>query len=476
MRYILFLSAILYSLSAGAKIEVSFAPKSVRQGDSVELILSSDKPFQGVPDLTVLEQDFVIGGQQQKRSSQWVNGRGSDSYQLIYTLFPNKSGDITVKGLKIGSETLPETTLKVSRDAAYEQTGSLALSVECPHKALYPEQKLLCQITLDDTMGLVDGELVPPESSSGTWEQLLPLVPTRQSTEAKRNYQGVFAFTPNQSGKIEVPPFTFKGAIRLNTRSKSNSFSMIDFMILSFRNTATKPVAVQSKPLTFNVKEKPNDYQGWWLPSTKVTLREQYDIPNPLHVGEPITRTLILSSPDVDAANLPVPSVAQTPGFKIYANPEQRNNQQTGAELTVALTFVPTQSGALTLPAITVPWFNTQTETIQEASVPTKDIVVTAEAIAPSDTTPTPINAPVQPDEQRLAQPQSNLDSTIPTETQETPVTNSTTATIPWFILVAAIGLAFIGGILVALFILKKHQNTDKNAKKKKPLPDLYPF
>ena len=460
MKSFLLILTILFSVSAQAKTNVSFVPKSVKQGDAVELVISSDTPFQGVPNLEILQNDFVIGGQQKKQSAQWINGKGTTTYQLIYTLFPNKSGDITIKGLKIGTETLPEISLTVGNDAAYEQTGNLSLMVECPHKSLYPSQKLLCQVTLDDSIGLVDGEIYASETNAGTCEQLLPLSPSNQSDSTQRRYQSIFAFTPTQSGKIEIPPFTFKGQVRLRTTAPTRTSSMIDLMMLGFRNTATKPVAIQSNPIHLTVKEKPSDYQGWWLPSTNVTLTEKYDMPATLHTGEPITRTVTLFAQDIAAANLPIPSAAQTAGFKIYTNPEQRKDLPNGAELSVNLTFVPTQAGSLTLPQIIVPWFNTQTGTEQKAILPSKEIFVMADTSHPADIS---------------SQPKVSETPVIENKTPQ-PSTTQAPQDFPWLWIILSAIIAFVVGIVVTILILKKQPEKTQGSKKKAPLPDLYPF
>ncbi len=467
MKYVFLFLVVFFSGMVQAKTDIAFVPKTVQQGNGVELVFSSDQPFQGVPNLDVLQKDFVIGGQQQKQSAEWINGKGSTTYQLIYTLFPNKSGKIVVKGLKIGSEVLPEIALMVDKNATYEAEGSLSLSVECPHTALYPAQKLFCQVTLIDTMGLVGGEIFPPEIKSGTLEQVLPLMPLSQ-TGSQKTYQSIFAFTPTQSGKIEMAPFTFKGEVRLKTSPPFRVNSMFDLVVLGVKNTATKPVIAQSKPLFLTVKEKPATYQGWWLPSPKVTLSEKYEMPTALHTGEPIMRILTLTAENVSAANLPVPSVPQTAGFKIYTNPEQRTDLPNGAELSVSMTFIPTQAGALVLPAITVPWFNPETNTIQEARVPEKEVFVSAAEIVsnPPETQKEELNT-THPVASKEVLPQ-------PAETVQQPVAGS--GNLPWVWIALGIILAFVGGIVVTILVLKHHAKQPLEAKKKKPLPDLYPF
>ena len=98
MSKFLFLLSFLWTSTVWAKITAEFIPNPLKQGDTVELVFSSDTPFNNIPNIDLLKKDFVIGGQQRRQSSRWVNGKGSTVYQLSYTLFPNKSGDIQAIG------------------------------------------------------------------------------------------------------------------------------------------------------------------------------------------------------------------------------------------------------------------------------------------------------------------------------------------------------------------------------------------
>ena len=88
IKYLILLISLIYSEIASAAIAIRFKPNPVVKGEAVEMILASDKPFEGVPNLDILKKNFLIGGQQQRQSSQWINGKGSTSYELSYTLFP----------------------------------------------------------------------------------------------------------------------------------------------------------------------------------------------------------------------------------------------------------------------------------------------------------------------------------------------------------------------------------------------------
>lgn len=457
MRKIFFLLCLFLSTSTYAKITAKFTPNPVKQGDAVELVLSSDKSFSGVPNIDILQKDFVIGGQQSRHSAQWVNGKGQDIHQLIYTLFPNKSGDIVVQGLKIGNKTIPNLTLGVRPDAKYETRGTIDVSVECQNTSVYPAQKMLCVVFLDDSVGLVDGEIIPPKSDQGTWEQILPPLPITSNKSGVNRYQSTFAFTPKDSGVLHVSPFIFQGSARLKTGER-HATGIMDFMLMSLQSSATQPVGAQSKPFTITVKEKPAHYKGWWLPSSRVTLTETYQLPQNLAIGEPITRTVTLTAQDVMADNLPVPEAPSVDRLKVYANPPERHDTPDGGQVTVTMTFVPTQDGEVTLPAIQVPWFDTVHEKTEYAIVPERQIFVSGETSHPVVQAIT--------EEKMIAPAQSQP------ETSQKPISSSPSQSLPWLWIIVAAIAAFIMGIVVTVFILKRQHSRPK----KKPLPDLYPF
>ena len=461
MKIVFLLLTFIFSATAHAEIKAYFSPKTISLGDSVELIISSDEPLKGIPNIEILKNDFLIGGQQQRKSSQWINGKGTTSYQISYTLFPHRSGTITVSNLSIGKEKLPPATLTVQTDSKEEpQKGNLTLSVECPQTILYPMQTTVCTLNLDDSVGLAGGQILPPDTPAGTWEQVFPLLPTEKNAKIGQRYQSIFAFTPKQSGKIKMSPFIFQGEVPMKTTqpSKRNQ-NLLDFFLIGIRSTATKPVQVQSNPIQLFVKEKPASYKGWWLPSPKVTLTERYDMPEDIHVGEPISRTLTLKAQNVNANDLPIPEVASNTGLKVYANPEKRQDSKDGGELTVTLTFVPTQAGNITLPEIQVPWFNLSKEKIEKATVPQKTIKVAAESAATAASKPISPTSPKPPHQPGSSQPLSSA------QIQQS-----------WILTAVAAGAAFLFGLGVALLILKRKNKQVDKEKKKKSLPDLYPF
>ncbi len=482
MKSFLILSFLL-STTALAGITAEFQPNPVQQGNGVEFILSSDQPFKALPNLAVLQKDFLIGGQQQRQSSEFINGKGSTSYELSFTLFPNKAGDIKVEGLTIGNEAVPPVTLSVQKNAAAPDMGTLDMLVECPTQTIYPAQKMLCAVTLEDTMGLMDGTITPPQTSAGTWEQVSAITPINGTQKIKR-YQSLFLFTPKESGVIQMPPFSFQGEAKMNTTSPLRARSVIDLTLVAFRSTATRPVAVRSAPFKITVKEKPADYKGWWLPSPKVTISERYEIPEKVAVGEPIARTITLTAANMLANDMPIPQVEKTDGFRAFENPAKREDTPQGGVVSVEWTLVPTKAGENTLPQVSVPWFNVSNEKIEKATLPAKTIFVEAE----SENPPLPIsgarmmNPPTapQPTQPQAPRPAIRTENPVSADVNAPNAPALAQETKPAALSLGAVlglvGGAFALGLAVAFLVLRRSKKQAESRKKKKPLPDLYPF
>ena len=107
-------------------LEARLVPNPIMQGESTELVISSDKPLSVPENLKELTQNFMIAGQQQRQSSQFINGVGSTTYELAFVLFPLRQGELGVPSLKVGNEKTSPLTLKVvDKKQTSDQTKDL---------------------------------------------------------------------------------------------------------------------------------------------------------------------------------------------------------------------------------------------------------------------------------------------------------------------------------------------------------------
>ena len=146
-----------------------------------------------------------------------------------------------------------------------------------------------------------------------------------------------------------------------------------------------------SSPIELQVKSVPDDFPGEvWLPARELNLTEKWSLdPESLEVGDSTTRTLTLIAKGLQGSQLPPLSSIQgtmnIPELRFY--PDQESIEQ--SELADGLQGQRIQSEALvarsggnwTLPEIRIPWWNTETDTLQFAVLPARSVSVSALSI-----------------------------------------------------------------------------------------------
>jgi hypothetical protein len=125
------------------------------------------------------------------------------------------------------------------------------------------------------------------------------------------------------------------------------------------------------------------DRHDIWLPAQSLSLQELLPdggVPE-YRVGEPFTRTIALKAQGLTSAQLPLLLANQhMDGFKMYPDQpelsESVDNQSLVGTRIEKVAMIPTQAGTLHLPEIRVRWWNTATQSIQNAIIAGRDIEV----------------------------------------------------------------------------------------------------
>ena len=276
-----------------------------------------------------------------------------------------------------------------------------------------------------------------------------------------------YLITPEQSGSITIQPASFTG-MRATRQDRRKSMGDLFEMGLLFDGLmgsgAQEQVFAEASPIQIQIQPKPDNWQGWWLASSNVQLTYEDKIPSDLKVGDTIERIITLSAIGVNADSLPVPQQPATSNIKVYPSNETRNTVSEAdtirGQLTLSVVMVPTNGGDIQIPAIKIPWFNTVSGQTENAVIPAKTIMVNGPKLPVQTIQSVPqqqavqMSAPQVEKEPKVIQGQSVM-----------------TSSDMWlWLIIGLIG----GGLIVGLatFILHKI-NTHK---RKKPLPDLYPF
>ena len=453
---------------------VSFSKNESVVGEVVELIFTSDKPIKQAPDLSAIKKDFHISGQNTRTNMTNINGKTNYEYQISYHLFPKRTGTLTLKDLTLNGEKLNDAQLTVlntsNTNTSAQSTPPLTLQAQISEGPYYIGQGIVYTVRMGDIRRILDGNFEAP-STDNAKVQLLGQDDVRTVMQQNIPVQMVerkYLITPEQSGTITIHPVSFTG-IRSTQQNRRKSVGDMFEMGILFDGLmgmgAQEQVFATTDPITIQVQPKPNNWQGWWLASPDVQLTYDDKIPTDLKVGDTIERTITLSAVGVNAEALPVPTQIGNADIKTYPPNETRHtasdNNTIRGQLTSSVVMVPTNGGQITIPEVKVPWFNTTTQKIETAIIPAKSITVNSPRLTP----------------QTIQTPQKNSEEIKipfePTDKGPKTVQGQSVITGPQMWLWLIIGLIG-GGLIVGItaFILSKI----KTHKRKKPLPDLYPF
>lgn len=324
------------------------------------------------PDIGKVEDNFEIIGQNQQYSIRTVNGNMIGEVTWTYQLAPQKPGELTIPSLTFRGAKSEPVTIEVIDSNPPEQSSSPRdsfIELSADKDNIYVQEQLILTVKLFFKGNMVRGELSKPSHPNAVIESL------GKQTEYTRYRDGTryrvverrYAIFPQQPGELSLPPIRFEGQIRDASRR------------LKFLR--------DSKQLfTIPVNEIPDEFTGrTWLPATDLTLSESGLPNNPtIDAGQNLSRTLSLVAEGLPAEALPPFSHDTSEGLRAYPDSPERKTVPTEQGLTAKLAqttaLVPVKGGALTLPEIRVPWWDTRSDSQKIAVIPARKLEVQAAA------------------------------------------------------------------------------------------------
>ncbi|GAA5191287.1 BatD family protein [Ferrimonas gelatinilytica] len=368
-------------------------------GQSVTLTITADDSLKrDALDLTPLEQNFVVGRSSVSSSTQIINFDMKQQTTWTVLLLPRQPGEFTLPSLAIeGVQTQPITLEVLPADQAAERdTLPLAfIETELDRNEIYPGQPALLTATLHVGADLQRGALTAPSAPGITLSQWGE---DESGTEVVRGqrYRTVtrrYVVSAAESGPLTLDPIQFEGDLLVGGGDLIN------------RGRA-RSMVVASDPIELTVLPQPAAYQGEWLVADMVALSDDLgEQAGPYEVGQPISRTLLLTAMGAVADALPAPKVTAPEGMRLYPDKVKREGgvrqDRLIATLRQSVALVASQPGQFTLPEVRVPWWNAKLKRQEWAVLPSR----TVEVIPSSGSAATPPDSP-QP---TAAQPQHPL-------------------------------------------------------------------
>ena len=403
------LPALVFSLlimgwsqnTAAADIQASVDRNPVSFDESFQIIFTATESPDDDPNFSPLEQNFTILSQNNSTSSSWINGKSTKTIQWIVNVMAKETGSIVIPAVRFGKDTSQALTILVTDNAVKKQANTdeeLYIDVEATPQSPFIQSQVFYTLRLFTRVDISQARLNEPELPDAVIERLgednnyTTQVKGVSYTVTERKY----AIFPQKSGKLTIKPLVLTAEVLVNNPGRINPF---------FNSQMSKTKRVESKAVTLDVKPVPVAFTGkHWLSAEQLVIKESWSgDAQQMKVGEPLTRTLTLLAKGATVGQLPELTTNQTSEqLKIYPDqPVLQEQKKPDGLLSVReekTAIIPSKAGNYTLPAIEIPWFNTQTQKMEIARISATKISATAVAgqTEPAAITPSTTPAPQQ--------------------------------------------------------------------------------
>ncbi|MBF0164975.1 MAG: protein BatD, partial [Magnetococcales bacterium] len=402
---LLFLFLVVAGPLEAAEIQVRASRDPLVMGESFSLIFSTAENPDGDPDFSTLKRDFDILDQNKSNHFQFINGHKSHSVTWTLELLPKKAGEIPIPAIAFGKDRSAPRTLKVlstpapTREQAGRDESDLRLEAEWSGKSVHPQEQIILTLRFLNAVPISGATLQEPKVESG--EALIEKLGEDQAYETTRDQRRFivterrYALFPQKSGTLTIGPIPLTAHLPGTDGGSSLLREFFnDPFIKNFPlgpGRSGKTVRLTTEATTIEVKPIPAGWRGGpWLPVHRLELSENWSPEPPrFQVGEPVTRTITLQADGATAAQLPEPTVTIPPSIKSYPDKPRLEDQKlvTGiiGKSTSKIALIPATPGEITLPAIEIPWWNSDQDRMETARLPERRITVLPAAATKPD-------------------------------------------------------------------------------------------
>ncbi len=379
------------ALTAHAAIRASVDDTQIGVGETVQLTLTYDGITTSEPDLTPLERNFDILGSSTSTSLQIGTGGSAESTEVVLTLSPKRTGQLTIPSITWDGESSAPLALTVVGPGAPPATGAAGAGaspsggvfIETSATPTHPYVQAAVRVTVRiyTSKQLYHGSLDFPASAAALVRKLGSDTYSSAVRDG-RSYQVItrqYLLFPMHSGKLSLPGPELDAEVATRRSSSWNPFgNFFGGLVQSMR-----PIRVQGIPIALSVSPRPPGAAGsYWLPAQNLTLAAQWQSGTQATAGNPLTVALDLQAVGLTAAQLPdLSSLLHLPaGLKAYPDQARLDNTIQGNMLvgtrdqTIAL--IADRPGRYTLQGLEVSWWDTVDNRLRTATLPPQTLTI----------------------------------------------------------------------------------------------------
>lgn len=378
------LMLLISSVAQAAPVTAKLDRSTAVVGETVTLTLQTNDTDQSLDtSLSALEADFDVLDRRSETQMSFVNGRKTAFVRLVITLEPKRAGNLSIPALKFPGASSRPLTLKVTeapaRAAGEAEPVFLEVSVQPESGPYYVLSQVGLLVRIFYQPNLTEAAINPPAPAQAS-VRLLDEVPYQAMRNGVqyRVLERRYAIFPERSGVLTIPPMQLSG--RLIERPSNRLWQP---------SVRGRRVRVESAPLNLEISPRPDKFTGdHWLPARRLTLSQKISDSDQLHVGEPLTRTIIMDAVGLEEHMLEEPDWPEMPDTRIYPDQPQGISRDDGEWVLGHKEFryaiVPEKAGELVLPEVRLDWWDTVAHRQRTAVLPEHSVTVIESETGPA--------------------------------------------------------------------------------------------
>ena len=379
---------LLQGTVAWAQLDSQVDRKTLDSNETLQLIVRyQGQVLSSEPDFSALKSDFDILSSNRSQKLTSINGVTESYTDWNLTLLPKREGKLLIPSFKFKGHISSAIEIDVRKAQAGSAPGQpVYAEAGIDKNSVYQQEQLLLTLRLYTSVQLSD--LTISELDISDTETLKVSENQYQKRIGNSNYLVVeikYALFPQTAGMLKIPSQRFTAY-----QSSRYGFGRGNRVI---RDTEPLEVDVAPRPAQIAANQ--------WMPAGGVSLSQEWsqDVNN-LVVGEPVTRTLRIAAQGLMGAQIvPLALGSDDSSYKLYPDQpqiDQRSNASGVLGTRVeSVALVPNRSGEITLPAVTVRWWNSARQRIESTSIAEQTLQVKPAAAGSTEPADIALPAPL---------------------------------------------------------------------------------
>ncbi len=356
-----FLALLLFIISPvlSAEVRTTLDRYAVTAADTLTLTLEISEQIEQRPDLSALETDFRLQSSQKVIVASHTSANRDVWTRWQLQLKPRNTGTLQIPPIRLGNELSAPLEVRVSgRPPKLEQRGGRFLDSLISQDRVYSHAQLLF------TARLFQQETLP---DTITFSQ--PTLP------------GALVLTLNEPRRYSTDRDGQQWEVLEQTFALYPSTTGLHTLTGAGIQIAGESMAASDRRETFEIEVVPAAHQnsrGYWLPSERLSLEENWQPPSNPQPGDSFIREIKLTALGLPSDALPNLFSADSDSFFAQLEDVSLTEQLTPQGLVSTrverVRIEPLGPGLLTMPSIDLHWWNTLADRAATASLPSRTL------------------------------------------------------------------------------------------------------